>query len=379
MYNLKTWYFYKNNPDSNTGLDSQAEPEPFRGIEAKLDGLVIIWTYSADCLVERHLADYCEIVLDMVDSVPRKIGVLWEWSHISPSGTLYCLKRAANGSIRCRLAISGEDASRLGNARLRGFMVWAKKNLLNLECSRIDIAIDDYSKKLQFKQLENAIDDKKHSGFRIGRTFRNHGVKYAGWTVYLGSRKSEFMVRVYDKWAETKGILDCIRWETEIKGDTSNALFPLLIEFPASEQEYQDILIGYAIGKIQFIEPIDKNISRCPLLDWWSDWIEFINCAARKIFVPKKTTTLARTKQWLQKSVSKSLAMIGESLGVYYFSQFVSELLVIGKGKMKNIDVLKVADYVGYSHHLGDYSYPIRIQLQDKEEEFKNYGRSGLC
>lgn len=363
MYNLKLWRLIYNNPDSNTGLDSQTELETAQAVEGRIDGLVIIWTHSADCLIDRHIADYLDIALDMVDSVPRKIGVLWDWSHISASGTLYCLRRAENGLVRCRLAISGEDATRLGNARLRGFMVWAEKNLLDLKCSRIDLAIDDYSKKLHFQQLENAISNQHHSGFKVSRTVRNHGSRFNGWTAYLGSRQSEFMVRVYDKYAESNGRINCIRWESEIKGDTANALFPLLLEFPVTEDEYQNMLINYAIGKIKFIDTIDKNISRCPLLSWWAEWLEFIRCVPKKIFLPLKQPTLARTKQWLQKSVSKSLAMIKESLGVYYFPHFLEELLISGKGKMKNIDDLRVADYVSCEHYLGNNMRAIKVEL----------------
>jgi hypothetical protein len=366
MYNLKLWRIIYNNPDSNTGLDSQAELEAAQGVEARIDGLTIIWTYSASCLVDQHILHYLDIALDMVDSIPRKIGVLWDYSHVSPSGTLYCLRRAENGLVRCRLAISGEDASRLGNARLRGFMVWAEKNLLDLKCSRIDLAVDDYSKKLHFQQLENAISNQHHSGFKVSRTVRNHGSKFSGWTVYLGSRQSEFMVRIYDKWAETLGLLNCIRWEAEIKGDTAEALFPLLLSFPTSEEEYQNILINYAIGKIKFIDTIDKNISRCPLLVWWSEWIEFIGCVPKKIFVARKQPNLAKTKQWLQKSVAKSLAMIRAGLGTYYFPHFLEELLKSGKERMKNIDELKVADYVDYSHFYENNMDGIKIQLVDR-------------
>jgi DNA relaxase NicK len=242
-------------------------------------------------------------------------------------------------------------------------MVWAKKNLLDLKCSRLDLAIDDYSKKLQFQQIENAIDRKNRSGFKRARAVRNHGCKFGGWTIYLGARQSEFMIRIYDKFAESKGLIDSHRWEAEIKGDTANALFPLLLSCPGSEQEYQSILIDYAIGRIKFIDAIDKNISRCPLLGWWSEWIEFLSCAPRAIFVARFKPSLARTKQWLQKSVAKSLAMISESLGVYYFPHFVEELLRSGKERMKNIDELRVTDYVEYSHSHGNNMSAIRIEL----------------
>lgn len=365
MYTKKLWRSIYNNPDSNTGLYSQLAASQEATVEARIDELTIIWTFSSDFPVDRHIADFLDIHLDMVDSVPRKIGVSWDYSHLSPSGTLYCLRRAENGCIRCRLAISGEDCRRLGNARLRGFMVWANKYLLNLSCSRIDICIDDYAKKIQFSDLENAIENENCSGFRTGRSIKNHERKYPGWTVYVGSRSSEFMVRIYNKFAESKGKIDSYRWESEIKGDTANALFPLLLEFPESDEEYQSKLIDYAIGKIKFIEKIDKNISRCPLLDWWKEWLEFIKAVPKKIFVARQETSLARTKQWMQKSVAKSLAMINESLGCYYFPHFLEELIISGKERMKNIDDLKVKDYKEYSHHSFDDMYPIRVKINN--------------
>jgi hypothetical protein len=363
MYNLKLWRLVSNNPDSNTGLDSQLGTERGKLVEARIDALTILWTFSADCLVDRHLEDWLGIKLDMENSVPRKIGVLWDYSHVSPTGSIYCLRHAEHGRIACRLALSGEDCGRLGNARLRGFMVWADKNLLNLKCSRLDLAIDDYSKKMQFQQIEDAIKGKNRSGFRNARTVRNHQRRFGGWTVYLGARQSEFMARIYDKFAESKGLIDSHRWEAEIKGDTANALFPLLLEFPASEEGYQAKLIDYAIGKIKFIECIDKNIARCPLLSWWSDWLEFLSCVPKAVFVARFKPSLARTKQWLQKSVAKSLAMISDSLGAYYFPHFLEELLISGRERMQDIDKLRVEDYKGHSHSYGDLMNPIKIQL----------------
>ena len=123
------------------------------------------------------------------------------------------------------------------------------------------------------------------------------------------------------------------------------------------------MLIDYAIGKIKFIDAIDKNISRCPLLPWWSEWLNFLSCAPKSVFVPKFEPSLARTKQWLQKSVAKSLAMISDSLGSYYFPHFLEEMLISGRERMQEIDKLRVDDYKKYRHSYGDMMNPIKIQL----------------
>jgi DNA relaxase NicK len=229
-------------------------------------------------------------------------------------------------------------------------MLWANKNLLNLKCSRLDLAVDDYGKELDFNQLKNAIESHSYSGFRKSRTVMNHGGKYTGWTVYLGARESEFMVRIYDKFAESKGAIDSIRWEAEIKGKMANNLFPVLLECPGNEAMYQAKLIKYAIGGISFIQKVSKNIGRCPLLDWWENWLKYLSCSPLRIFVKRVKTTLSNTKSWIYRSVAKSLAMLEEGLGVYYFEHFVNELLLDGKSRLTNLDKLRIEDYQTYTH-----------------------------
>jgi hypothetical protein len=173
------------------------------------------------------------------------------------------------------------------------------------------------------------------------------------------------MIRVYDKFAESSGMIDAIRWEAEIKGKMANSLFPIILEFPENPEELQQGIINYAIGKVSFINPIDKNVSRCPLLEWWKEWLEMLKCAPKKVFVSRPETTLARTKQWMEHSVSKSLVMLKDGLGIYYFQHFMDELMAIGKSKMKNIDLLKVKDFQRNYHDESDIiGHPIKIMLQ---------------
>jgi hypothetical protein len=365
MYNRNIYPSSMADPRSNTGSDSQTEISLAPLVEARIDALTILWAFSPDCLIDIHIRDWLDIQIDTIDSIGRKIGVWWDRNYHSATGTLYSQRDCANGRIECRLSISGEDCGRLGNSRVIGFMRWCRKNLLNLRCSRIDLFVDDYSKKLKFDNLSEAIKNKNRSGFKKGRCIRDYGGKHEGWTAYLGRRESERMIRVYDKFAESSGMIDAIRWEAEIKGKMANSLFPIILEFPENPEELQQGIINYAIGKVSFINPIDKNVSRCPLLEWWKEWLEMLKCAPKKVFVSRPETTLARTKQWMEHSVSKSLVMLKDGLGIYYFQHFMDELMAIGKSKMKNIDLLKVKDFQRNYHDESDIiGHPIKIMLQ---------------
>lgn len=346
MYTLILYQHYFTDPRSNTGSDSHPPTSERGQVEARMDSLSILWTFQASVLIEQHLATWLDIAIDKENSIGRKIGVWWDYNYSSPTGTLLSMRHKGNGKIGCRLSLSGEDCGRLGNLRIRGFMKWCSMNLLDLVCTRIDLAVDDFTKQLDFVNLQTAIRAKQHAGFQVGDCLENFGRKHNGWTAYMGSRESDNFVRAYNKSAESKGLVDSHRWENEVKGLKSIELFSLILGFPEDGAEFQKCVINYAVGGIKFIDKIDKNIDRCPLLDWWKNWIEFLDAVPMKPLVRRSNPTLANTKQWLKHAVSKSLAMMNKALGSYRFEHFIKELMLDGDKRMNELDFLKVEDYV---------------------------------
>jgi DNA relaxase NicK len=345
---------FSTDPHSNTGSDSQSPKFTQPDVEVRVDAVTLLWVKRRFDDLDGVLWRFLGIEVDRVNHFPRKIGVLWDRNYATNTGCLLSERDTENGITHCRLAISGEDCARVSNAKLRGFLRWAKANLWGVKCSRVDIAIDDFLQHLDVSQIEKEIREGNYSGFQKSSIIENFGSKHSGWTVYLGSRSGEKMVRIYDKHAESEGKIKSIRWETEFKGDTANAVYHLLIEFPDDAEKYQAKLINLAVSCVSFIEKIDKNVDRNQLVQWWSDWLKFLEAVDFKVRVARIKTTIKKKREWVKRSFSKSIAMLKIAMADTEFTKYMADILEFGKTKIENIDNIMIRDYVrGFDSRVG--------------------------
>lgn len=141
----------------------------------------------------------------------------------------------------------------------------------NCRVSRIDIPFDDY------KYKENGFTPKWYCDRYVEGSIRTRMKKYRsmcsgtkGWTFYLGSRANGKLLRVYDKRDESKGVVDCVRYEVELHSSYSDNFCKQIID--NDQFCFGDLLT-------QFVEVIDKdkvpsNKSLCPLLPAWELWLK---------------------------------------------------------------------------------------------------------
>lgn len=132
---------------------------------------------------------------------------------------------------------------------------------LEPKCHRIDVAIDDYSKKLfPILQMLVAIDSGDYFGFKkVDEEYLYCTSEGCLGTLYLCSRLSEFFVRLYT----SHEYFD--RWETELKRGKAKKLFVHLASLVKESNDevlsMSDILkalVNDAFGKIDF-----RDKSKC--------------------------------------------------------------------------------------------------------------------
>ena len=134
-------------------------------------------------------------------------------------------------------------------------------------CSRIDLAFDDFSKRFRAKQYvvwwwNNNIRTRFLKMHTSSCSMRDEGH-----TFYLGSRLSGKMLRIYDKDIESNGAVDAVRYEFELHVQHARDMFEYLIEHKTVD------FISYLRSYFEVIERSKSNISRCPLLSEWEDWL----------------------------------------------------------------------------------------------------------
>lgn len=132
-----------------------------------------------------------------------------------------------------------------------------------------------------------------------------------GHTIYLGSRTSEIMFRIYDKKLEQNSKSDCdtidnpwVRWEIELHKDRACAVALYLI----SGNNLSNAVIGILANYLRLIERDNERNSRCSTSDKWNDFI----CGISKLSLYQRSPekTLEEKKEWLIKQVAPTISAI---------------------------------------------------------------------
>lgn len=186
--------------------------------------------------------------------------------------------------------------------------------------TRVDLAIDDigcnyYSCDDIVKLIEQhrLISKFKKYDTRMPRVLSD-GTK-EGHTIYLGSRKSEAMLRIYDKQLEfTKNHVpefpyEWIRWEMELKKERANQVIKKLLE----THSLSAVCIGILNQYVRFIEPDNPQKTRCSNTPIWNAFIG--DMQKMSLYVPKNPKTIEDTKRWIDKYVGASLSAVIEADG----------------------------------------------------------------
>lgn len=193
------------------------------------------------------------------------------------------------------------------------------KSIRNLggKISRLDLAVDDVG--CQFFTVDEVADlHYKNRVVTKTRTFEmiksDRDMKNTGSTVYFGNRKSDIMLRVYDKQLEQKGKLQTalngaeippwVRWELELKSDRAISAVDSII----SGMDLGEVVVGILSHYIRFIELNNSNRSRCSIMNKWQSFIDGIK--PLKLSFPAREKTMADKENWIDKQCAPTIYAI---------------------------------------------------------------------
>jgi phage replication initiation protein len=185
--------------------------------------------------------------------------------------------------------------------------------------TRLDLSIDNktdiyYSVRQLHEQLSlgrfvskwrtyKFIEEKETNGNCVGRT------------IYMGSRTSDIMLRVYDKELEqNKKYPDAddvnhvnyrwVRWELELKDDRAN----MVVNHILSGKTVGYIAVGILSNYLRLINLDDSNKSRCSSQSVWESFIDDVSCL--RLYVSHDEKTLEMKKDWLIHQCAPTIAGI---------------------------------------------------------------------
>lgn len=192
----------------------------------------------------------------------------------------------------------------------------------NVNISRIDIALDDFDKRIKFKtvmrKIKNGeVSSRLKTGSNYSRYMLSDGEK-RGETIYFG--ESDVIIRFYDKKEErlAKGYemaqdLDSWqRYEVQLRDDRALTLAREIAKGGESIGVLvKRVLKHYLAFKIK--DPKQSNKSRWKIARFWSDFLGDVNALSFSQVAPEQS--IMRKKIWISNQVATSYAMLRQALG----------------------------------------------------------------
>ena len=183
--------------------------------------------------------------------------------------------------------------------------------------TRLDLAVDDIgSEYYTLPELHNIFSSGTFSSrFRSWKELVNHrNFEVIGHTIYLGSRTSSVMLRIYDKQLEQneKRIpggekpveTPWVRWELELKKERAQRAVAFIIQ----GMEISVLTMGILSNYLRLIGGDNTRKTRCATADKWAAFIGEIG--ELKLYCPESQKTLDSTRKWLIRQVAPSLAAV---------------------------------------------------------------------
>ncbi len=197
--------------------------------------------------------------------------------------------------------------------------------------TRLDIALDDFSKSISYEMVDVALASGNYTGFKRASSRRNYNGKgkVVGFTCTFGSRSSARYARFYDKDAESKGRIKSHRFEAELHDELAEKVLAdwLALEPEAFEELSPGYLAGVVVGSVSFVQRgRDKNVTRMALLPWWREFVDKVGATIRHS-IESVQTSYERKRNWFTRQVSVTLAMFKKIMGVRQFKQYLEKEL----------------------------------------------------
>ena len=195
----------------------------------------------------------------------------------------------------------------------------------DVNITRLDVACDDRSGILS---REDIVDRFSNHGIRSRTKKRMMDIgeyEEDGFTLYIGSEKSDFRTKIYDKEAESKAnkLVDTGHWirvEMKMKDENAEAFVHNLV----SGKEVGQLAAQVLNDKVSFINLDDSNITRCSVCEWWA---EFVNEVEKVRLVTRRAVehSVAQLDHWIKNQVAGSLYIISMTLGMQAIKDYISD------------------------------------------------------
>lgn len=228
-------------------------------------------------------------------------------------------------------------------------LIYRLKTLKGCKATRMDVYFDDYEKHITPSRVLNALKSGCHPSksiqFKIIQSYAKDEVESD--TVYIGSKASDFYVRVYNKALESQGRQDCTRLEFQLRSEVADTFFNTLIYRPY--QEWGQAALQLFLDRFDFVyRKGPRNDRTDKRLPWWSKLVGNLSRIGWRVQMVK--SKLLSTLAWAENVLPTTLHMLSRVMGVEGVATWTAGLLRIGAIKLRRKHLAMLAEFEEEMH-----------------------------
>lgn len=217
-----------------------------------------------------------------------------------------------------------------------------RKFLRFWKCTRLDTTIDDFEKKIRPGDLLAIAEKGNYAGFKHNGHFdkitkkwiapcidyqqstvcdSSGTVLWAG-TIYFGSKQGNKTLYIYDKFLQSEGKLDSVRWEARWKDEYADVRFRRILHHLREDPgDIANIIASMTTGAIDFIDRghstakrAAARVAECPRYAFWQEFLDALGSIRIAIAAPE--VTAEKVVGWINYQVAVSLVALSKICGI---------------------------------------------------------------
>jgi hypothetical protein len=199
-------------------------------------------------------------------------------------------------------------------------------HILAFKCSRCDFCFDDFERIIEVQEVAEHANRGSYAGFRVHdpRLPRDVHGKLRSASCNFGGRGKNGggkYLRCYDKFLESKGAINSIRWEVEFSKARANQIF-FKLAMTYSMVEFVSLIAQFIGGSIDFIERHGKRLNPMDRLAFWEQILDTLGAATIRNPQPEKS--IEKAENWISKTCSSTMQMIIQAKGETAFYEWLN-------------------------------------------------------
>lgn len=305
-----------------------------------------LWPMEPDKLPEnirkvQYAVNSCLLGLD--DQDPASLWERFDWGincyrkHAQSAKGMRLYWDNCNDPTGLHLLIPGRALDEIFLADIERFYRQLLVDFHYVKCTRLDLAwdhcpftVEQAGKATQDRAMLRSKAKDAH-WYEKERLFGERKAKLEdGETVEIGSKSSQRMVRIYNG----RGF---VRLEMQLRQERAEHVFIGLMR-------HHDLLgrpiepITLALGILRdYLDFVvmgeDSNVTRCPLLPWWESFVK--NTAIIKQVIQRVAVSVERSKRWVEKSVTPTIAALLRCMGEDGFVDWFRNQVETAEGRLR--------------------------------------------